>query len=773
MEVPVHTLEDTKHGSDGLGGKRILRKRQRTFDDFKNVKTVLQPSKTSKHTIPLREKLEDEGKSVADANAKKAKSNSKNKSPKSTKSAFQSGSSGDNNIQTKLAVTTENPDYKFSISLKPDYEDQNLIVSNWTPNSPLEMSDFASSYNDTEICSLMKKKPVIYAGDVFKIMSFINKFYTSFSPELLSLAFQDFEVGLDLYPIDYVEDTSKQRVLYQDYMASKDLIEAQDKMNLLFLTLLKLLFNPLKTDNQPHLHRPYASMANLNSKEAYVKLVRSLRQNARGWGLPKEWRVHQDSNLQSTFVNSDGLPFSPDDSEIQEEILDSNDMPSSDILNSEGYQDQLYYLESVPLYKPELGKFGISSLQPEDRIILLRAMVDWCTSNSTKIRNEIHRLSHFKKDPSFGIHTQHVSRLMLEGFDLTTAQFLKLCSLFDIRYARKDKRRNAKKPLTEEKKEELDRKLLILKDINAIVKDSSVEGKEKTILSLYDRWMELFEGDIVDNPLSNPYQDEVYRLRSQEFFIGRIPYVGDLYIPLLASYFEADNIGSTYKDLRSIQKMFRKFEQENMDSTTILKHMDQLDSLDLRVFFFDIFSAVHDTMNNATEDKIYWYEVSNDTKTLKDFLKNLDKQITSLEEDIKSGSKPTKEYKFDMMRDRMRVLHYYLMGIYNIHEKLEKIKCEYADIQISSRTLRRSQRRGISYKNVAQDGDSDYDADMDVEKDEDVSKTYVDEVNNTEPDYLDDGFDDYYDEQADVVTTKQRSESREDRLRRRLGNKKR
>ncbi|EDO14588.1 hypothetical protein Kpol_295p4 [Vanderwaltozyma polyspora DSM 70294] len=775
-------------------------KKQMTFDDFKSIKAVKTQEKPKRirKKSKTAEKVMKKSKKVVKVLKKDPIENDVNIINSGNDSDDDDDNDNDNSNVEIIKKTEKIKDLKpathlkllnnskknfmfnIPLTLKPDFNEQSILSSNWSPNCALTNEEFIKENGliNNDFTSKLKSKLIPYAGDIIKVMSFINKFHFVFSTELINISFQEFEIGLNLYPEEYDENTltDEKPALYENNLPPKDIIIAQDKMNLLFLTMLKLLFLPLKTDNQPHLHRPYASMNNIRSKEAFVKLVRSLRYSVFGWGLPKEWRINNATINSESYKNQENMDDSEEEikpelanSSSTPSLLDNSEKSSDNAQNEEELQYGMQILENIPVFNPQLAKIGILGLEPRERIILLRAMVDWCTAHSPKIHNEIYRLTHFKKEPAFGVPTQHASRFLIDGVELTYLQFEKLCSLFIKRYERKHKRKGQKGQLDAAKKEELERKMIVLKEIQDILKVCPKEEKQKTSVSLYNKWIEIFEGDINDNPLSSPFEDELYKIRESEFFVGRMPSVGDFYVPIMSTYFDRNSPLSLYKDIRNLNKLFKRFSKDNTETNSLLKHMKESNSKDFRLFFYDTYGVVNDLINNSTSDKTYWYEIANNSETLKNFIQTLEKQISGYKSDVKASKINQDDFKLEILIYRIEILRDYLNGLYSIFRQLEILASEFADVQLTSRTLRRSQRRDITTNKYYNNGGGS-DEEILSQKEEVHSKSDEETYNEEYFDEEDLAFDNT-DQEYEKTVKRQKTETREERFRRRLTSK--
>ncbi|KAL3232304.1 ISWI one complex protein 3 [Nakaseomyces bracarensis] len=625
----------------------------------------------------------------------------------------------------------------------------------WTANVPLFNADYR---NQNAKISRMKNenmKAVPYAGDVVKVMAFINKFSYFFVSDLQSLSFQDFEVGLDLYPQPLNPNPNVKDIqrLYADYLPIKDVVNSQDKMNLLLLTVMDLMFRDVDTPREPQIDWPDLKSS---SKKVFQTHVEKIRTNAYEWGYPKEWRrkISTEDIMKPSsalFENDDtGSPVDPKNPEILTPNIYS--WPKNEPLEE----------EEDPLQTKGLQRSGILALEPSDRIIFLRTLVDWCTSYSPLLHNEIYILTHYKRDPPFGIQTQHVPRYMLLGMQQTFEEFTKLCNLIQSRHEIRSKKKHVKKQISEGKND-IVQKLEIIKNLKSIMKGKTDEEKLELILEHYDDWVKLFSGEIVENPLSNPFENNLYKLRSEEFFVGRVPHVGDFYIPRLQSY---DGLTSmnTYTDLRTLDDILNKFESKKINSFTLFENDSPYMSANFKLLLFDRIALIQDTISGVDiSNKNYWYEMCNNSATLLDFIDFIDHKIvippakektspnegtiTNVEVDnqVENGgtvdletknlaekdqnndntiideksvdsstdkkekdakkkkSTPSntinplpKNSQFNQSRQRLKILQNYLRRMYPVLSEFEEMKVKYQDINPSKRQSRRS--RQVNYK---------------------------------------------------------------------------
>ena len=677
-------------------------------------------------------------------------------------------------IETKKGKTSE----------VTENQEPSLAANNWTPNAPLFISDFKTHQSIISRLKNPNMKAIPYAGDVMKLISFINKFYIFFDNELLNLSFQDFEIGLDLYPVIPQEIGVKiddKRLLYQDYIPVKEVISCQDKMNLLFLTLLKLICTNVTDKSREH--KPQATFADMTaSKKLFFKYMVQIRANAREWGYPREWRLPLEKDIEISKPASQA--FAQND---QGPIIDPN---GPGILTENIYQwprNQPLPVEQDPLYTPELDRSGVLALDSEDRIVLLRTLTDWCSAYSPKVHNEIHYLSHFKKDPTFGVQTQHVPRYFVEGPSTTMAQFKKLCNIVQNKFEIRSKKKHMKKLLADGKREDFSEKLKLLKEIKESMKSLSKEEKDIKLLSYYDSWCKIFKGELSDNPLSNPFDDELYKLRSQEFFVGRVPQIGDFYIPRLHTYSDSPVSVSTYTDLQTLEGMLDRYSRGEIDIYYLFENYGQLLSPQFKLLYHDTPSVIHDTAKGIkTANNIYWYEMCYDSSSLLEFIDFLDYKITppvekpskkKFENEIETKEEVTtnivedkplvpesdiidvtsdkissiespnptinkkplpKESRFNASRNKLKVLKEYLSKMYYVLNGFEQLKHQYADMKPGKRALRRVQRRNITYN------DSDMEDDDVYQEDENEEEEEQEEEEEEEEEKEDDGNDEYH-----------------------------
>lgn len=125
------------------------------------------------------------------------------------------------------------------------------------------------------------------------------------------------------------------------------------------------------------------------------------------------------------------------------------------------------------------------------------------------------------------------------------------------------------------------------------MKNAVKSEKDELLFSLYDKWVPLFEGELPDQPLANPFSERLYKLRLQEFFLGRVPHIGDFYMPRLHSYGDSLEM-STFTDLRNLQALLSKFKNNEYNAFTLFENDGQSMSAQFKLFYHDTPSLAHD-----------------------------------------------------------------------------------------------------------------------------------------------------------------------------------
>ncbi|ODV80179.1 uncharacterized protein CANTADRAFT_42172, partial [Suhomyces tanzawaensis NRRL Y-17324] len=217
-----------------------------------------------------------------------------------------------------------------------------------------------------------------YASDILFILEFLNKFleivkFPNISP-------QEVEQGLSLPSVEAVlseKYVPKPAKPVEDY----DVNYISPQMKSLFLRLMGMVLNR-KREVTSH------SSAILELKPLVINL-----------GLPSEWR----ENTIKPDEFEDEPPGSP---------VDPN---HPDIIVTRVYKSGY----SQPTYNPfvlaEFEQFGLQALEPKDRLILLRVLVQWSLSSCEALKSLIFKNSQNTDIPG-DKETFYASRAILKGF---------------------------------------------------------------------------------------------------------------------------------------------------------------------------------------------------------------------------------------------------------------------------------------------------------------------------------------------------------------------
>lgn len=230
-------------------------------------------------------------------------------------------------------------------------------------------------------------KPSPYAKDIIAILSFYNKF-KKFFKNVPNLGPQDLEEGLKLpQPEPYKVSNASQLTPILPYDSAYQ--NVSELVNQFFFQLLYLLMNKKRPVTQANLAKT------LDEFKAQVLV----------YGLPAEWR--DDSGVVAAPL-------------VDASLLDPEDTTPIDPTHSEMFDTTQYQfgtcrpLEHTPLDNADFEELGLKSLQPLERLLLLRSIVQWCTSYSDSIRGDITKqLS--KQDSSGDKETYYISRFIKEG----------------------------------------------------------------------------------------------------------------------------------------------------------------------------------------------------------------------------------------------------------------------------------------------------------------------------------------------------------------------
>lgn len=228
--------------------------------------------------------------------------------------------------------------------------------------------------------------PAPYAKDIMTILEFTNKF-KSVLGDLESLGPQDFEEGLKLRPsTPYPLENAKQKTAEKLYDYETNLgDEVSPLMNSLLYRLLTLVLNRKRPIDKNLLKR------GLEELKTQVLL----------WGLPIEWRddssIFQNNEISN---NQDEVPVDPE----TPEILDSSRIEYGTTKP----------LPHTPLDNEDFEINGLNSLEPKDRLIFLRSLVQWCLTNSDIIKQEVSEYLS-KQESSGEKETYYISRFVKDG----------------------------------------------------------------------------------------------------------------------------------------------------------------------------------------------------------------------------------------------------------------------------------------------------------------------------------------------------------------------
>jgi hypothetical protein len=230
-------------------------------------------------------------------------------------------------------------------------------------------------------------KPAPYARDIITVLSFFNKFKKYFK-DLQNLSPQDIEEGLKLPSCaPYKLDNVIQSATEPSFDSSNS--DVSETMNQLFFQLLGLLLNKKKAI----------------TPSSMPKALDEFKSQVLNFGLPIEWR--NDSGVYADPLIDDSLKNNEDEEPV--------DPTHPEFFDTTQYHfDTSRPLDHTPLDNADFESRGLNSLEPTDRLVLLRSLVHWCTSYSDSIRNEITKQL-AKQDSSGDKETYYISRFIKEG----------------------------------------------------------------------------------------------------------------------------------------------------------------------------------------------------------------------------------------------------------------------------------------------------------------------------------------------------------------------
>lgn len=409
--------------------------------------------------------------------------------------------------------------------------------------------------------------------------------------------------------------------------------QCQDKMNYLFYVLLRLLFD--------NVTEPATLNHFLTLNSPFRKYIIMLRKYCFEWGIVKEWRS----------------------------------------------------IESGGFFTPGLDKIGLLALNPTDKLIILDSLIVYLLVQCPLIHNTIQDWNHDKKDLGVKDDSFYATRYLLEGLPQSLKSFELLCD--HVQFHLERKRINMikkKRPM----KEEFKYQCKILRECKDLLNNLCLhEDRSKAIISLYEKWILLFKGLILDNPLSNPYDNNLYSLRLLDFFIGNIPGVGEFYLPQLHIPHSSNDF-NFFKDAISLLKLFEKFNSKKIEKLTLFEEFYGTVSSQFKVLFYDkrgiISKLLSDSNKNNTLENTYWYEISNDTKSLQIFIDKLGEFIDDYGTDCNLINDET-EADFLRIKGHIVNLRDYLSNTINILREIEDSRELCKTIEPGRRKLRSSSRR--------------------------------------------------------------------------------
>ncbi|KAH7587667.1 hypothetical protein J7295_01442 [Nakaseomyces glabratus] len=340
--------------------------------------------------------------------------------------------------------------------------------------------------------------------------------------------------------------------------------DAEDKMDLLLFTFLKLLnVQSVKSNfNPPTLHQLK------NGNKPYSKMFSKVRtiSSTSDWGYPREWRQLAD--------------------------------------------------EENPINTLTLSRAGLKVLEPNDRILLLGCLSDWCLSYAPHINAEIFRLSHLKEEPSIGITTYMMPNYTAKTYDEIRDDYLALCKSERERYELRWKRRHSYKSAN------FDKKFEIYKKIREKYYAASYTERDNIDIRLYDLWSKLFEFEGLDNPLNDPYTNEVYKLRKLESLAMALKDIGEFYVPSLSSY--KDSNKKNTKNGMTIKRRMDSYKYKGFckDHSIVTKQSGCISEFTL--LFFDKVKLARDiTQGTDKKGDSYWYALARNDNEFEQLISNL------------------------------------------------------------------------------------------------------------------------------------------------------
>lgn len=246
--------------------------------------------------------------------------------------------------------------------------------------------------NDPENISLKNEKLALgfpikqksYINHIIYIISFLNTF-----KEIISIGDigpQDIEIGLG-----FISDNEENLEGENNYVSPT--------MESLFLKLLTLILNrknPIQATGQ-------------------IKSISELKSMIKFLGLPKEWKITNDSIMKPEIIkiNEDDLNYdlnlssSSSSNVITTEFINYKSVPHNTVKNP--FNDKTQNFEN-------LGLRGIKT--PMDKLIMIKCLIQWSLISSNLIKNFISN-SMANQDIMGEKETYYASRSILKGFKQT------------------------------------------------------------------------------------------------------------------------------------------------------------------------------------------------------------------------------------------------------------------------------------------------------------------------------------------------------------------
>lgn len=395
-----------------------------------------------------------------------------------------------------------------------------------------------------------------HAQDIMRLISFLNKYKdVVFGKEIYYIGPKDFEIGLSL--TRYTQTNHE-----DEFVNFKDIGNEQydpnfisPLMTLLFCKLLKLVLNKKKDI----------------STKSQAGAISELKSLVSVLGLPKEW------------INSDDITQIP--------LLEGKKGSEEDDQTGV-FSEKIIYNEPIILYNPfkdpEFEKHGLKGLDPDDRLIMLRTLMEWSLTLSETLKLYMAENTQYQ-DIDGERSTYYVARSVLKGFKHTE-------DVANEAEAKLAKRSNNKK------------------------EEDSIELK------------------YVD-PTSDPLAHAL-RWRTDEMFIGDGGFnIGRFYLCRMA-----DGTGGGLTSLKRMQSVFTNFRELRDIPSSFKLYVEDVHQMlveDLFKFGVEFDESGNEVMRGKVASGCNWYEVASNADEINKFIEHLtlklelvqpvlQKQITSL-----------------------------------------------------------------------------------------------------------------------------------------------